>query len=42
LIKNISTFDHIHAALQSALTHRRADTRTKSPEKWRNDRISPL
>jgi CheY-like chemotaxis protein len=42
LIKSISTFQQIHEALQSALTHGRSDTRTQSPEKWRNDRISPL
>jgi CheY-like chemotaxis protein len=41
-IKNISTFDTIHKALQAALTHGKSDTRTQSPEKWRDDRISPL
>jgi two-component system KDP operon response regulator KdpE len=42
LIKNLSTFQNIHAALQAALTHGRSDTRTQSHEKWRSDRISPL
>jgi CheY-like chemotaxis protein len=43
LIKTISTFDHIHTALQEAIIPRPgAELRAHQPEKWRSDRISPL
>ena len=43
LIKTISTFDHIHHALQEAITPRPGvELRAHQPEKWRSDRISPL
>ena len=42
LIKTMSSFDNIHAALQSALTPRVAESRSHPQEKWRNNRISPL
>jgi CheY-like chemotaxis protein len=43
LIKTISTFDNIHTALQQAIVPRPgSELRAHPPEKWRNDRISPL
>jgi CheY-like chemotaxis protein len=42
LLKSSASMDEIRAAIRKALAHPPSGPRTHSPEKWRDDSISPL
>ncbi len=42
LLKSVATFDQIHAAIEKAHGQVASGNRIQSPEKWRDDSISPL